>query len=296
MKKNIQWKKVKIFIILEFIFILFLFILNFQNDSKNIFFLIGNSIQNEKYWIGGKYEIFKKKYLDNNDEKIYLNSLNNKTVELSNGFILMKSSGRECLIAYTKNKKINTKICFNIYNTPELSFKETNPIKIEINNSMRLHLNRKDYPKINIKFKSNHPEIIKVKNEGEIIAIRPGSAIITASGLDGKNTLIKILAISNNGFISNCTLNHYNASQYKKLMIVAHPDDETLWGGANLYKDRYFVVCLTNGFNLKRANDFKKLLKFTNNSGIILNYPDIQDHIRDDWSEVRKGILKDLSN
>ena len=238
----------------------------------------------------------KKKYLDNKDEKIYLNSLNNKTVELSNGFILMKSSGRECLIAYTKNKKINTKICFNIYNTPELSFKETNPIKIEINNSMRLHLNRKDYPKINIKFKSNHPEIIKANNEGEIFAIRLGNAIITASGLDGKNTLIKILAISNNGFISNCTLNHYNASQYKKLMIVAHPDDETLWGGANLYKDRYFVVCLTNGFNLKRANDFKKLLKFTNNSGIILNYPDIQDHIRDDWSEVRKGILKDLSN
>ena len=296
MKKNIQWNKVKIFIILEFIFILFLFILNFQNDSKNIFFLIGNSVQNKKYWIGGKYEIFKKKYLDNNDEKIYLNSLNNKTVELSNGFILMKSSGRECLIAYTKNKKINTKICFNIYNTPELSFKEANPIKIEINNSMRLHLNRKDYPKINMKFKSNHPEIIKANNEGEIFAIRPGSAIITASGLDGKNTLIKILAISNNGFISNCTLNHYNASQYKKLMIVAHPDDETLWGGANLFKDRYFVVCLTNGFNLKRANDFKKLLKFTNNSGIILNYPDIQDHIRDDWSEVRKGILKDLSN
>ena len=225
----------------------------------------------------------------------YLKSLNNKTVELSNEFILMKSSGRECLNAYSKNKKINTSICINIYNTPELIFKETNPIKVEIYNSMRLHLDRKDYPKINIKFKSNHPEIIKVNNEGEIIAVRPGSSIITASGLDSKNTHIKIFAISNNGFISNCTLNQYNASQYKKLMIVAHPDDETLWGGANLFKDRYFVVCLTNGFNLKRANDFKELLKFTNNSGIILNYPDFQDNIRDDWSEVRFGILKDIS-
>ena len=207
----------------------------------------------------------------------------------------MKSSGRECLIAYTKNKEINTKICIDIYNTPELYFKATNPISIEIYNSMRLNLEKRDYPKINIKFKSNHPEIIKVTNEGEIFAIRPGSAIITASGLDGKSTHIKVLAISNNGFISNSTLNQYNASQYKKLMIVAHPDDETLWGGANLFKDRYFVVCLTNGFNLKRANDFKKLLKFTNNSGIILNYPDLQDNIRDDWSEVRTGILKDLS-
>lgn len=283
------------FIKKEFIFIIFLFILIFKNDSKKIFFLVGNSAQSQKYWVGGKYIIFKKKYLDNKDEKIYLKSLKNKTAELSNGFILMKSRGRECFIAYTKNNKINTKFCINIHNTPKLSFKETNPIKVEIYNSMILHLNRRDYPKTNIKFNSNHPEIIKVINEGEIIAVRPGSAIITASGLDGKSTHIKILAISNNGFISNFTLNQYNASQYKKLMIVAHPDDETLWGGANLFKDRYFVVCLTNGFNSERSNNFKELLKFTNNSGIILNYPDEQDNIRDDWSEVRNGILKDLS-
>ena len=78
-------------------------------------------------------------------------------------------------------------------------------------------------------------------------------------------------------------------------MIVSHPDDETLWGGAHLIRDKYFVVCLTNGYNVKRANDFRELLKFTNNSGIILNYPDLQDNIKDNWSEVRKGILKDLS-
>ena len=277
------------------LFLLFLFFLIFQNGSKKIIFLIGNSVQKQKYWVGGKYKIFKKKYIDNKDEKIYLKSLNNKTVELSKEFILMKSSGRECLNAYTKNKKINTSICINIYNTPELIFKETNPIKIEIYNSMRLHLDRRDYPKIYIKFKSNHPEIIKVNNEGEIFALRPGNAIVTASGLDGKNTLIKIFAISNNGFINNSILNQYNASQYKKLMIVAHPDDETLWGGANLFKDRYFVVCLTNGYNLARTNNYKELLKFTNNSGIILNYPDLQDNIRDDWTGVRTGILKDLS-
>ena len=159
----------------------------------------------------------------------------------------MKSSERKCFLAYIRNKKINKKICINLYNTPELSFKETNPVKLETYNSMRLHLDKKDYPKINIKFKSNHPEVIKVNNEGEIIAVRPGNAIIAASGLDGKKTHIKILAISNNGFISNYTLNRYNAKQYKKLMIVAHPDDETLWGGANLFKDRYFVVCLKNG-------------------------------------------------
>jgi len=77
-------------------------------------------------------------------------------------------------------------------------------------------------------------------------------------------------------------------------MIVAHPDDEILWGGANLLKERYFVVCLTNGYNLVRQNEFKKILKFTDNGGIILNYPDFQENIRDDWSEVKTGILNDL--
>ena len=78
-------------------------------------------------------------------------------------------------------------------------------------------------------------------------------------------------------------------------MIVAHPDDEILWGGANLLKDKYFIVCLTNGYNLVRSNEFKKVLEFTKNNGIILNYPDIQDNIRDDWSEVNIGILKDIT-
>jgi LmbE family N-acetylglucosaminyl deacetylase len=294
MKKNIKWKNLKK---LKFIFInlLFLCINNIPKTSKNIVFSIENSSKNQKYWVGGKYEIIINKFLDNSNEKIYLKSSNNKVVELSNRYILMKSNGRECLTVYTRSKKINSRICINIYNTPELVFKEISPIKLEINNMKKLNLDRRDYPKLNVKFNSNHPEVIKVNSEGEITAIRPGNAIITASGLDGVNARIKVLGISTNGFINNYTLNQYNASQFKNVMIVAHPDDETLWGGANLYKERYFVVCLTNGYNLKRAFNFKEILKFTNNSGIILNYPDIQDNIRDDWSEVSIGILKDLS-
>ena len=219
----------------------------------------------------------------------------NKVEEISNNYILMKSNGKECFTVYTSNKKVTSKFCINIYNTPELNFNENNPIRIETNSAKQLNLYIRDYPKYNIKYKSNHPEIIKVNNEGKIIALRPGSAIITAEGLDGKSTQIKVLSISNKGLISNYTLEQYNVSQYQKVMIVAHPDDETLWGGANLFKDKYFVVCLTNGYNLERANDFREILKFTNNGGIILNYPDLQDYIRDDWSEVRTGILKDLS-
>ena len=126
--------------------------------------------------------------------------------------------------------------------------------------------------------------------------MRPGKSIISVYGLDLKSTKLEVIAISNNGLINNYILHKNNARFYQNLMIVAHPDDETLWGGANLFKSSYFVVCLTNGYNLGRAEDFRRILKFTNNSGIILNYPDlIENDVRDDWSDVKNGILKDWS-
>ena len=152
-----------------------------------------------------------------------------------------------------------------------------------------------NYSSLNLKYKSNHPELINIDNDGKIKLIRPGKATISIYQQDNIITTVRFLAISNNGFISNFILGKYNASHYKKLMIVAHPDDEILWGGANLIRDRYFVVCLTNGDNLPRANNFREIMKFTNNSGIILNYPEIEDNVIDDWSIVKFGILKDLS-
>ena len=97
------------------------------------------------------------------------------------------------------------------------------------------------------------------------------------------STKIKVLSISKKGLLKNYRLDIHNSNKYDNLMIVAHPDDETLWGGAHLIKENYFVVCLTNDYNAQRANDFKKIIKFTKNSGIILNYPDIQDNKRDNW-------------
>ena len=293
MKKNRKNKKRNIFLKFIFIFLLFFLILIVSNVKmiNNISF--GLSIHHQKYWVGGKYKLLNNICLNSSIEKIYLKISNNRIEELPDGYFLMKSSGRECITAYTRNR--NSKICLTIYNTPELIFKETNPIKIETNNVKQLNLLLRDYPKLNVKFISNHPDIIKVNNEGKINSIRPGNAIITAIGLDGKKTQIKVVALSNNGLINNYILDQNNASQYQKVMIVAHPDDETLWGGAHLIKERYFVVCLTNGYNLDRANDYREILKFTKNNGLILNHPDLQDNIIDDWSVFGEGVEKDLS-
>ena len=67
----------------------------------------------------------------------------------------------------------------------------------------------------------------------------------------------------------------------KKLMIVAHPDDELIFGGAELikYGNEYKVVCLTNLNNKKRKVEFIKVMKELNvNDWEILDYPDKLDN------------------
>ena len=68
-------------------------------------------------------------------------------VELFQGYLLLKSSGKECLTVYSK--KLKAIKCFNIYETPDLSFKENNPLKIETNSFMKLNLNLNDYQPFN---------------------------------------------------------------------------------------------------------------------------------------------------
>ena len=43
-----------------------------------------------------------------------------------------------------------------------------------------------------------------------------------------------------------------HAQEPESLMIVAHPDDETIWGGSHLINGNYTVLCITNGNNKKR--------------------------------------------
>ena len=63
------------------------------------------------------------------------------------------------------------------------------------------------------------------------------------------------------------TLNQaFNDYQLKKLMIVAHPDDELIFGGAELikYGSEYKVICLTNKSNKIRSKEFKMVMEKLN--------------------------------
>ncbi|MCR5149576.1 MAG: PIG-L family deacetylase [Eubacterium sp.] len=80
----------------------------------------------------------------------------------------------------------------------------------------------------------------------------------------------------------------------RKLMIVAHPDDDTIWGGAHLMSGDYFIVCITNGRNKTRKAEFLKMLSQSGNSGYILEYPDKVAGMRDNWKEIRDQLQSDL--
>lgn len=236
MNKNSQRK---VFYLLILISLFINFNINVAITSLKIFVYSEND---SKIWVGEQRDIILKKYPENNDEKIYFKTLNNKIEIISDQKFLVKSTGRECISAFTKINKINETICFNLYSIPNIMFKEKNPVKIEVNHIQQLNLDIYDYPKYNIKYESNHQDIIKVNNEGKIKAIRPGRAIITAKGLDNTTTQINVLSITKEGLLKNYTLDFLNAFKYDNLMIVAHPDDEILWGGAHLFNGKYFVV------------------------------------------------------
>ena len=89
-------------------------------------------------------------------------------------------------------------------------------------------------------------------------------------------------------------IDEIKAGKAKKLIIAAHPDDETLWGGIHMLEDDYYVVCVTNGNNKTRSREFKNILKATGNEGIIMSYPDKVNGQRDDWTKVYDKITKDI--
>ncbi len=81
----------------------------------------------------------------------------------------------------------------------------------------------------------------------------------------------------------------------ENLMIVAHPDDDVLWGGAHLLEERYLVVCITAGANETRAKEFTAAMKKTGDIGIMLGFPNKTLGKRNDWKSSRAKIKQELT-
>lgn len=85
-----------------------------------------------------------------------------------------------------------------------------------------------------------------------------------------------------------------NYKKYDSLMIVAHPDDETIWGANHLKNGNYLVICITNGDNETRSKEFYEVMKQVGSKGIMLTYPDKTNGKKDDWKSSKEAIMNDI--
>lgn len=107
--------------------------------------------------------------------------------------------------------------------------------------------------------------------------------------------LVTINCLSLNKKIDNSeNIENINSKKIDNLMIVAHPDDEMLWGGISLIKEKYLVVCITCGTNNIREKEFEKVMNETKDDYIMLNYPDKTNFRRNNWDMYYDSIKKDL--
>lgn len=81
----------------------------------------------------------------------------------------------------------------------------------------------------------------------------------------------------------------------ERVMIVAHPDDELLWGGKHLLEEDYLVVSLTGGNDKTRRAEFEAVLAATGDKGLILSYPDKIGRRRSGWGFWRTDIEADIA-
>ena len=106
--------------------------------------------------------------------------------------------------------------------------------------------------------------------------------------------VISSMSIYNQSYVDK-DYSKIDLSKANKIMIVAHPDDEMIFGGAHLLVDDYLVVCVTCGLNKVRVNEFQNVMKETNDQYIMLGYPDKVLNIRSNWKEEKNQIYEDLS-
>ena len=91
-------------------------------------------------------------------------------------------------------------------------------------------------------------------------------------------------------------IEHVDIRNVNKVMIVAHPDDDFIFGGSHLLEEDYLVVCITCGASRKRVLEFVKAMLKTEDVYLMLGYPDKTKGQRDDWSQVYRLLYEDLKH
>lgn len=147
-------------------------------------------------------------------------------------------------------------------------------------------------------FTSDNNDVATVTSNGKIHGVNVGKAKIAVKW--EKNAEICdeffVYVSRKNGRISSEMLNKLDLSKVTNLMIVAHPDDETIFGGAHLLSDKWLVVCMTNGDNNIRSVEFKNVMDYSEDEFIHLDYCDDKTSMDYGWEYDELSIQADIKS
>lgn len=152
---------------------------------------------------------------------------------------------------------------------------------------------------------TNNDTVAVVDENGQVTTRGVGVAVITAASIKNlsRKCNITITVTAENGLLSTEALDYFDLKDGDRLMIIAHPDDDLLWGGGNMIQEikelketgnNYFVVCLTNGSYDSRARDFNSAMNDIGAKHVILRYPDLYRRHQVAWDHYTNYITQDI--
>lgn len=223
-----------------------------------------------------------------------------------NGCVTGLSEGKVTITAKTENSGVYSKKKLTVYENKikflKLSEKEA-VIGLQDTKKLTLEKTPDFVTNDQVIWTSSDTSVASVNANGVVTGRKKGKAVIKAMAVSNKQAVVqcKVIVSENKGQITKQMLDKLNLKDVDNLMIVAHPDDETLWGGGHLIQGNYLVVCLTNGDDSVRRREFMNVVEVSQDKGLILSYPDLIDkrkgsgiENRSTWEYEQLAIRKDI--